>query len=165
MQGDARVPVRPALRQVLRERWMQNSSKGLGPSTCAVENAQDLDRVANQPVWHDERRPRDHEFACSRNSTGSAHLGSIGQQAFNIAEDVERNTLRGCRIVLLDIGPQRDQVGNGLRRPDWYHERLGTGFSFALPHEATQSLTRCCGTPSPRSPGYPFSIRIHRWFA
>ncbi len=36
-----------------------NASKGLGPSTCAVEDAQNLDRVANQPVWHDERRPRD----------------------------------------------------------------------------------------------------------
>ncbi len=60
-------------------------------------------------------------------------------------------TLRGCQIVLLDMGPQRDEVGNRLRRPDWCHERLGTGFSFALPHEATQSLTRCCGTPSPRS--------------
>ncbi len=117
-----------------------NASKGLGPSTCAVEDAQDLDRVAKQPVWHDERRSRDHEFACSRNSR---------QQAFNIVEDVERNTLRGCRIVLLDIGPQCDEVGNGFRRPDWCRERLGTGFSFALPHEATQSLTRFCGTPSP----------------
>src|SRR6266496_3880265 len=45
-----------------------NASKGLGPSTCAVEDAKNLDRVAKQPVWHDERRSRDHEFACSRNS-------------------------------------------------------------------------------------------------
>src|SRR6266536_3308878 len=128
-----------------------SSSKGLGPSTCAVENAQDLDRVANQAVWHDERRPRDHEFACSGNSTGSPHFGTIGQQGFNVVEDVESNTLRGCRIVLLDMGSQRDEVGNRLRRPNWHHERLGIGFSFALPQEVTQSLTRRCGTPSPRS--------------
>jgi hypothetical protein len=33
-------------------------------------------------------------------------------------DDMERDTLRRCRIVLLDIGTQRDEVGNGLRRPD-----------------------------------------------
>src|SRR2546422_11624408 len=104
-----------------------SSSKDLGPSSCTVKNAQDLDRLANQAVWHDERRPRDHEFACSRNWTGSPHFGTIGQQGFHVVEDVERNILRGCRIVLLDMGPQRDEVDNRLRRPAWCHERLGTG--------------------------------------
>ena len=115
-----------------------------------MEDAQDLDRVANQAVRHDEWRPRDHEFACSRNSTGSAHFGTIGQQGFKVVEDVERNTLRRCRIVLLGIGQQRDEVGNRLRRPDWRHERLGTGFSFALPQEAT-ILDYLLRNPSPRS--------------
>src|SRR5262249_17933417 len=125
--------------------------KGLRPSTCAVEATQDLDRVANQSVRNDERRPRDDKFARSRNSTGSPHFGTVGQQGFNAVEDMERNTLGGCRIILLDMSPQRREVGNRLRRPDWRHERLGTGFSFALPQDATQSLTTCCGTPSPRS--------------
>src|SRR6266566_2035248 len=64
---------------------------------------------------------------------------------------MERDSLRGCRIVLLEIGPQRREVGNRFRRPNWSHELLGAGFSFAVPQEATQSLTESCGIPSPRS--------------
>jgi hypothetical protein len=69
---------------------------------------------------------------------------------------VEPLTLRPQRpaprsIVLLDICTQRDEVGNGFRRPDWCRERLGTGFSSALPQEATQSLTKSCGIPSLQS--------------
>src|ERR671936_2257407 len=64
---------------------------------------------------------------------------------------MERNTLRCCGIVLLDVGPQRREVSNRLRRPDRRHDFLGAGFSFALPQEATQSLTWSCGIPSPRS--------------
>jgi hypothetical protein len=80
-------------------------------------DAQELDRVADQTVRYDERRPRDHEFACSRNSTRPPHFGAIGKQRFHIMDDMQRDTLRRYRIVLLDIGTQRDQVGNGLRRP------------------------------------------------
>jgi hypothetical protein len=71
----------------------------------------------------------------------AAPFGAIGKQRLNIADDMERNTLRGCRIVLRDISPQRRQVGNRLWRSDRVHELLGAGFSFALPQEATQSLT------------------------
>src|ERR1700746_3492221 len=64
---------------------------------------------------------------------------------------MERNTLRRCGIVLCDVSPQCREVGYRLRRPDWIHHLLGAGFSFALPQEATQSLTWSCGIPSPRS--------------
>src|SRR5262249_45554838 len=50
-----------------------------------------------------------------------------------------------------DVSPQRREIGNRLRRPDRVHELLGAGFSFALPQEATQSLTWSCGIPLPRS--------------
>src|SRR5260370_36121814 len=67
--------------------------------------------------------------------------GLLGSNVSNIVDDMKRNALRRCRIVLLDKGAQRAEVGNGLRRPNWRHERLATCFSFAPPQEATQSLT------------------------
>ncbi len=54
------------------------ASKALRPAARTVENAQDLDRVALQPVRHDERRPRNHELARSRNPTRPPHLGALG---------------------------------------------------------------------------------------
>ena len=93
-------------------------SKVLGPSTSAVEHAQDLDRVANQAVRHDEWRPRDHELARSRNAAGSPHFGAVRKQCFNTLDDVKRDALRGCGIVLLDVGTQRGEVVDGLGRPD-----------------------------------------------
>src|SRR5216683_1014808 len=54
-------------------------------------------------------------------------------------------------IVLFNIGTERGEIINGLRRPDRRHERLGIGRSLSLPQDLTQSLTCSCGTPSPRS--------------
>ena len=45
-------------------------------------------------------------------------------------------------IVLFNIGTERGEIINGLRRPDRRHERLGIGRSLLLPQDATQSLTR-----------------------
>jgi len=96
-------------------------------------------------------RPRDHEFARSRHSTRPPHFGAVGKQRLNIVDNMESNALRGLRVVLFDVGPQRGKVGNRLRRPDRCHRRFGAGFSLALPQEDTQSLTSSCGKPSPRS--------------
>ncbi len=76
-----------------------------------------------------------------RNATGPPHFGAIGKQCLDIADDMERNALRRCRIVLGDVGPQRRKVGNCLRRPNRVHELLGIGLSSAPPQDATQSLT------------------------
>jgi hypothetical protein len=90
-------------------------SKGLRPPARTVKDSQDLDRVADDAVGHDVRRVRDYELARARNSTRSSHFGVIGEQRLNIADDMERNALGGCRIILLDIGPQRREIGNRLR--------------------------------------------------
>jgi hypothetical protein len=94
------------------------ASKALRPATRTVENTQDLDRDALQSVRHDERRPWNHELPRSRNATRPPHFWALGQQRLDIVNDVERNTLCGCRIILLDVGAQRSEVVDGLGRPD-----------------------------------------------
>jgi hypothetical protein len=42
-------------------------------------------------------------------------LGIVRKKSLDVPDDVKRHTLRGRRIVLLDIGAQRGQVGNRLR--------------------------------------------------
>ena len=124
-------------------------SKGLGPPACAMEDAKNMNRVAKQTVRHDERCPRDYQFACSRDPARPPHLRTVGKQCLDIVQNMQHDALRRCGIVLFNIGTERDEVSNSLWRPDWRHERFGTGFSSALPQEATQSLTELCGIPSP----------------
>ena len=75
-----------------------------------MEDAQDLNGRADQAVRYDERRFRDHEFTCARNSTGSSHFGAVGKQCLNVLNDVKRNPLRGRRIVLFNIGTERGEI-------------------------------------------------------
>ena len=96
-------------------RRIERISKGIRPPARTVEDAQDLDRVADHAVRDDVGCPRDHEFACPGNSTRPPHIGALGKQHLNIADNMKRNTLRCRRIVLLDVGPQRCEVGNCLQ--------------------------------------------------
>src|SRR5438105_14172289 len=66
-------------------------------------------------------------------------------------DDVKRDALCRCGIVLFDVGAECDEIADCLRRPGRGHERLGIGCSRSLPQDAIQSLTCWCGTPSPRS--------------
>jgi hypothetical protein len=125
-------------------------SKCIGPSTGAVEDAENLDRVANYAVRHNERRLRDHEFARARNSAGSSHFGVVRKLCLDAMNDVKRDALDGCRIVLFDLDPKRGEVIDCLWRPDWDHQRLGIGCSPRLPQDVIQSLICSCETPSPR---------------
>ena len=73
-----------------------------------MEDAQDLDRIADQAVRHDERRPRDHELACSRNSAGSPDFRVVGKQRFNILDDMKRKALESA------TGPHPTQPAKAL---------------------------------------------------
>ena len=65
----------------------------------AMEDAQDLNGVADQTVGYDIRRSRDYELTCARNSTRSTHFGAIGKERLDAADDMERDSLRGRQIV------------------------------------------------------------------
>ena len=64
---------------------------------------------------------------------------------------MEGDALCGGRIVLGDMGAQGDEVMDGFRRPQERHTLLGAGRSLRVSQEATQSLTRSCAMPLPRS--------------
>jgi hypothetical protein len=103
---------------------MRTFSKSLRPPAGAVKDTQYLDRIAYDAIGDDERRPRNHELTCSRNSAGSPQF---------------------------NIGAQRREILHCLGRPDRGHERVGIGRSLRLPHDVTHSLTCSCEIPSPRS--------------
>jgi hypothetical protein len=75
-----------------------------------VEDPENLDRVADQAVRHNKGRLRDHEFTRPRNSAGSPHRGVVRKQCFNVFDDVKRDALCGCRIVLFDVGTERGEI-------------------------------------------------------
>src|SRR5260221_7519916 len=118
-----------------------------------MEHAQDLDRVGLHAVLHDERSLRDDEFAGARYAARPPHFPMFRQELFDGMDDVQSDTPRGGRVVFGDVGAKRNKVSDRLGRPDWGHarERLGTGRSFLVPHEAIQSLTSWCAILSPRS--------------
>jgi hypothetical protein len=130
---------------------MRTFSKSLRPPAGAVKDTQYLDRIAYDAIGDDERRPRNHELTCSRNSAGSPRFRMIAKQIFNALNNVERDSSRGSGIILFDIGAQRGDILHCLGRPDRGHERVGIGRSLRPPHDATHSLTCSCEIPSPRS--------------
>jgi hypothetical protein len=113
-----KLAVFAAMRQLGENAVLLLISKRLGPSACTVEDPKDLDCVADQTVWHDVWRPRNHQLARPWNPTRAPHFGAARNQRLNIAYDVERNTLRSRRIVMRNVSPQRRDVGNRFWRPD-----------------------------------------------
>lgn len=93
------------------------SSKSFRPTSCAVIDAQDLDCVTVKSVRHDEWRSRDHEFSRTRHASWSAHFGVVGQERFNVVDDVKGDALRGGRVILLNIGTKRSEVLDRFGRP------------------------------------------------
>src|SRR5437868_10700121 len=72
---------------------------------------------------------------------------------FNIVKDAQNDPPRAGWTLLRDIGSERNQILNCLRRPEDVHlaDRLGAGCSCLRSQELTQPLTSLCETPSPRS--------------
>jgi hypothetical protein len=54
-------------------------------------------------------------------------------------DDAKDHASRGCRIVLLDVGVQRREIIDRLRRPNRGHQRLEIGSSLLLLQDVTQS--------------------------
>ena len=75
-----------------------------------------------------------HEFARTGDAAGRAELRIFQQQVLDAVEDV-----------------QSDEIVDGFRRPLERHTLLGAGRSLRVSQEATQSLTRACAMPLPRS--------------
>ena len=67
-------------------------------------HAQDLDCVTLKPVRHDEWRSWDHEFACAWHAAWPAHLRVLGQEYFNVVDDVKCDALGRGRVILFNIG-------------------------------------------------------------
>jgi hypothetical protein len=79
--------------------------------------------------------------------SGPADLRVVRKQAFDVANDMQDRPPGGGRAVLRDVGSQRNQVLDRLRRPDDGHlavrfgAGLGEGRSRLRPRDLTQLLT------------------------
>src|SRR6266446_3056137 len=116
-------------------------------------NPQDLDCRSLKPIGHDVGCPRDDKFARARHTSGAADPRIVGEQLLDALYDVLHGPAGGSRIVFRNIGTQRNQVFDSLRRPSDLHfaDRLGAGRSRLPLQELTHALTCSCGMLSPRS--------------
>ncbi|MEA2877976.1 MAG: hypothetical protein QOF14_3172 [Hyphomicrobiales bacterium] len=112
----------------------------VGPAAGAVIDAQNLNRLPLQPIRHDKRRPRDDQFARSRNAARTTHFRAFSQ-GLNEVDDPKDNSLRGRRILFGNKGSQRCEIVNGGWRPDGRHRLVGFGNSLPLSQESTHALT------------------------
>ena len=69
-------------------------------------HAGDFDCRPADAVGDDVGRFRDYEFARARHAPRRPELGVLREQMLHAIEDVERDALRGSRIILRDMRAQ-----------------------------------------------------------
>lgn len=80
-----------------------------------MKNAQDLNCFPFQAIGNNEWCPRNDKLARPRNSSGPSHFGAAGKQGVDVLNNVKDDASRCGRIVLFNIGPQRDKIIDRLR--------------------------------------------------
>jgi hypothetical protein len=84
-----------------------------------------------------------------RNLSPSAWI--LRKKVVAAIENVQRDALGGCRIILGDVRAQGEKIVNGFGGTMGASYPFGDGRSLRPSHEATRALTRSCRTPLPRS--------------
>jgi hypothetical protein len=125
--------------------------KGGRASGESCGRPRDLNSRAAYAVGDDVGRLGNDEFADAGDAARRAEFGVLRKQVLEAVEDVQRDALCGGRIMFGNVRAQGEKVVNGFRRPDERHTRLGAGRSLRVSQEPTQSLTRACEMPLPRS--------------
>ena len=125
------------------------SSQLLRPFLPRVENSDDLETVASEPVGDDVGCSGDDQFSRAGDAARTAKIGQLSK-AFDSVEQCARDSVGGVRIVARDVLTEMSQMLDGSRRPDDGHTR-GAFRSRLRPHERSQFATSLCGTPRPAS--------------
>jgi len=125
--------------------------KAIGPAAGTVVNAGDFDAGAADAIRNNVGGLRNHELTRAGNAARRAELGMLREEAFDTVENVQSDPLCSGGIVLGDMGAQCNEVSDRFGGPDERHTLFGTGRSLRVSQEATQSVTRECAMPSPRS--------------
>ena len=126
-----------------------SSSPLLRPFLPRVENGDDLEAIASQPVGDDVRCSGDNQFSGAGDAARTAKIGQFSE-ALDSLEQCPCDSVAGVRIVARDVLAEMSQMLDGSRRPDDGHTR-GAFRSRLRPHERSQFATSLCGTPRPSS--------------
>lgn len=87
------------------------------------------------PIGNDIRCARDDEFACFRFAAGTTQVRVLGKP-FHRGKNALSQSARGRRLILFDVLPDVNKVGDGRLGPDYSHD--GADNSRFLPQERNQ---------------------------
>lgn len=124
-------------------------SQTFWPFLPAVENCDDFETIASQPVGNHVRCARDDQLPRTGNSTRTAQVRQLGE-TFDSIEQCAGDSISGLWIILRDVRAKVGKVFDRPRRPDDDHAR-GAFRSRFRPHERSQFATSLFGTPRPWS--------------
>jgi impB/mucB/samB family len=125
------------------------ASQTLWPLLPTVENGDDLQTIASQPVGNHVPGARHHQFPCTCDSTRMAQIRQFSE-TLDCVEQRESNLVGGIGVVARNVRTEVSQMFDRSRRPDDDHAR-GAFRSRLRPHEWSQFATSLCGTPRPSS--------------
>lgn len=114
-----------------------------------MEDSNDFQAIASQPVRDDVRRSRHDKFPGASNATRAAEIGQRGE-ALDGFEECAGDSTGGPGVVTREVCAEMSKVLDRSRRPDDGHTR--GGFRSRLrPHEPSHFATSLCATPRPAS--------------
>ncbi len=100
-----------------------------------MQNGKDCEMVPVNQVGNNIRCACHDELTCIWLATGAAEMRMLGK-AFHGGENALRHAASCRRLILFDIPPNFDEVGDGRLGPDYSH--YGAGNSRFLPQERSQ---------------------------
>ena len=115
------------------------------PFLPGVEDSDDFEAVAAQPVGNDVRCAWYDQLSGACNTATTTEIGQFSEVLDSFEQSVS-DSVGGRWIVARDMRAEVCQMFDGSRRPDDGHTR-GAFRSRLRPHERSQSATSLCGTP------------------
>src|SRR6266436_4840166 len=148
----ARPKTRPKTRHRVRPRNRKRIIGGsslIWPAAGAVEDAQDVDGVADDAVRQDVRRAGYDKLARFCDSPRTSGVRKSGKLALSAVHDACHHGIGSTVTVLRDIGAERAKVRQRRTGPQKPHLARGRGSLRLAP--AAHARTSSWGTRSPRS--------------
>lgn len=107
----------------------------------SMQNSKDCETVSVNSVGNNIGRACHDEFACFWFAAGAAEMRMLGK-AFHGGEYALRHAACCRGLILFDVLPNSDQIGDGCLSPDYSHD--GGGSSRFLPQERSHRAVFSC---------------------
>ncbi len=100
-----------------------------------VQNGENADAASVNPVGNNIWYTLHNEFARFGFAARMTKVGMLGKPFHRLENPLSQSACR-CGLILFDVLPDFDEVGDGCFRPDYLHD--GGGSSRFLPQERSQ---------------------------